>query len=80
MKILGLSSGSTNGSTELLLKLALEAVKAAAPPDSTISLVRTPDVSVPKHYLNASSVLPKDAFNAPSSSAAPSTRVSSRAP
>jgi hypothetical protein len=51
--------GSTNGNTELLLKLALEAVKAAAQPDSTTSLVRIPDVSVPKHYLNASSVLLK---------------------
>ena len=58
--------GSTNGNTELLLKLAVEAVKvAAAPPDSAISLVRIPNVSVPKYYLNASSVLPKDAFNAP---------------
>ena len=68
MKILGLSGGSANGNTELLLKLALEAVKAAAtPPDSTINPVRIPGVSVPKHSLNASNVLPKDkdAFNAP---------------
>lgn len=58
--------GSTNGNTEVLLKLAVEAVKvAAAPPDSTISLVRIPNVSVPKHYLNTSSILLKDAFNVP---------------
>ena len=62
MKILS----STNGNTKLLLKLAVEAVKvAAAPPGSTTSLVHIPDVSVSKHYLNAGSVLPKDAFNAP---------------
>jgi multimeric flavodoxin WrbA len=68
MKILGLSGGPTNGNTELLLKLALEAVKAAgAPPDSTIGPVRIPGVPVPKHSLNASNILPKDkdAFNAP---------------
>ena len=51
--------GSTNGNTELLLKLALEAVKAAAPPDSTISLVRITNVLVPKHYLNARASSPK---------------------
>jgi multimeric flavodoxin WrbA len=52
----------------MLLKPALEAVKAAAtPPDSTIGPVRIPDVSVPEHSLNASNILPKDkdAFNAP---------------
>ena len=61
MKILS----STNGNTKLLLKLALEAVKAAAQPGPTISLVRIPNVSVPKHYLNTSSILLKDAFNVP---------------
>ena len=58
--MLGFSGSSANGSTKLLLKLALEAVKAAgAPPGSSASLVCTPDVSVPKRSLNASNVLPK---------------------
>ncbi|KAH8691280.1 flavoprotein-like protein [Talaromyces proteolyticus] len=50
MRILGLSGGSINGNSEILLKVALKAAQEVSPDDTHISFVRIPDVSIPKHY------------------------------
>ncbi|KAL2827267.1 flavoprotein-like protein [Aspergillus pseudoustus] len=46
MHILGLSSGTKNGTSETLLKIALKEA-AAASPDVTISFLRLPEVAIP---------------------------------
>ncbi|KAL2829631.1 flavoprotein-like protein [Aspergillus pseudoustus] len=50
MQILGLSGGSPNGNSEILLKTALQAAQEIAPPDAQIHFVRVPDISIPRHF------------------------------
>ncbi|KAF4626548.1 hypothetical protein G7Y89_g11613 [Cudoniella acicularis] len=49
MKVLGLSGGSVNGNSEILLKCALQAAQEAAPKDTEINFIRIPEMSIPSH-------------------------------